>query len=86
MIKVKTLYYGLWDNYDDDNHPERIKVINEVLEAVLEHGEVDVSFSYTGRTRHELASWSMMEELKARGYDFESRRDGYYFTIYRDKN
>ena len=85
MKKVKEMYYGLWDNYRKGS-PERIEVVDEVLEAVLEHGEVDVSFGYTGRTRHELASWSMMEELKARGYDFESRRDGYYFTIYRDKN
>ena len=84
MTKTKMLYYGLWDNESKDS-PERIKVVDEVLEAVLEHGEVYVSFSYTGRTMHELASWSMMEELKARGYDFESRRDGYYFTIYRDK-
>ena len=85
MKKVKALYYGLWDNHNKDSL-ERSKVVDEVLEAVLEYGEVDVSFSYTGRTRHELASWSMMEELKARGYDFKSRREGYYFTVYRDEN
>ena len=48
MKKVKALYYGLWDNHNKDSL-ERSKVVDEVLEAVLEYGEVDVSFSYTGK-------------------------------------
>lgn len=86
MKKVKTLYYGLWDNYGDNNHPERVKAVDEVIEAVIEHGEVDVSFSYTGRTKHELASRSMMDELMARGYDFSASIEGYNFTICKNKS
>lgn len=84
MTKTKMLYYGLWDNESKDS-PERAKVVDEVLNTIKEYDKVNISFSYNGRTRHELASATMIKELKARGCNFESRYEGYNFTIWKDK-
>lgn len=85
MTKTKMLYYGLWDNKSKDS-PERVKVVDEVLNTIKKYDKVSISFSYMGRTRHELASISMIKELEARGCNFESRYEGYDFIIWRDKS
>ena len=84
MTKTKMLYYGLWDNELKDS-PERARVVDEVLNTIKEYDKVNISFSYNGRRKHELTSISMIKELEARGCNFESRYEGYNFTIWKDK-
>lgn len=85
MTKTKMLYYGLWDNEPKGN-PNRAKVVEEVIDTIKEYDKVNISFSYSGKRKHELASISMIKELRARGCDFESRYEGYDFTIWNNKN
>lgn len=72
---MERLYFNKWDNYDESS-PKRMDAVNEVIEAVEEHGEVAISFDYEGRTRHEIAAHVMADMLpkeykKEIGYNYK---------------
>lgn len=77
---MKIIQLGLWDNYDKDA-VGRFKELQEVIDAVEEHGKVEVSFSYNGRTRHESAA-HVMAEMLPKEYKTEIGYN-YHFKIWK---
>lgn len=63
---MRTIYLDLWDNYEKDA-VGRLEELQEVIDAVEIHGEIEVSFSYNGRTRH-LQAAEVMAEMLPEGY------------------
>lgn len=80
MSKSKTLYMGLWDNYDADSEG-RLKELQEVIDTVEKHGEVSVSFEYNGRTRHQHAA-EVMANMLPKEYKTEIGYN-YHFRIWK---
>lgn len=69
MEQAKFLNLGFWNNTNEDS-PERAKGIQKVVDAVEEFGVVRVSFEYTGRTAHEIASIALCNTMPD-GYEFD---------------
>lgn len=83
---MKTIYFGYWDNYLE-NDKERQEGIDIVIDAVEREEAITVSFSYNGRTRHEIASHNMVRALIDRGKDYEYNIGyNYVFEIYKNDN
>lgn len=76
-----TAFLGMWDNYDADA-PERMEAIVKVVGILKEEPEVEISFSYNGRTRHDIAAHAFKEALQKLGYKFKYIiGDNYDFKI-----